>query len=292
MDTLQPFTAEKLREAREKLLAENAAQKEKFIDDSVRTLYNNIVAELVKDNRKPFRTGTLYSNVYNDEETLYTIQHRSRDLFPCCEITRENQFFTVKWEKSREKTLEQFLDELGAAGAEAVKANAIVHRSNDAAIQELISKSKDNLPFSLFETPLETDPKTGRAFNSSTLRDCDVIIGFVADTDASFTLVVTIDRDNTTRFPVTLKAGEFQLAWRNEAPFPLIRLVYHDLWIEDLKGSVRRVSACLDTDIRRRMAQTRAVALGSEWFTSSGMLGTRNDNGDWAQSVAQHLAAM
>jgi hypothetical protein len=127
----------------------------------------------------------------------------------------------------------------------------------------------------LFETPLVTDPKTGRAFNSSTLRDCDVIIGFVADTDASFTLAAQCGADEKFRFPVTMRAGEFQLAWRNEAPFPLIRLVYHTLWIEDLKGGVRRIGACLGTDERREMAQRVSMPLGADWYTAIGMLGQK-----------------
>lgn len=155
----------------------------------------------------------------------------------------------------------------------AARVPALVHSSNKAALKRLCDD--DSQPFTLFETPLAENPKTGRALDLHDTRDADAIIGFIADTDASFTLYVEYGQGQPAAFPVTLRAGEFQLAWRNEAMIPCIRIVYHRLWIQDLKGSVRRISACLNTTHRREMAQRYVMALGPEWITCSGMIGKR-----------------
>lgn len=165
-------------------------------------------------------------------------------------------------------TLQQVLTDISAAA----KARAPMHTSVQAAIAEVVKKNP--APFSLFEAQLDAEPKCGKWYdlNVNQKRDCDLLVGFRAITDTSFT-VVAGEPQHHIRIPMTIAAGEVQLAWNNEAPFPIIRLVYHDFWIENLKGEVRRIGACLPNDLRRELAQRCTMPLGSRWITSHGMVG-------------------
>lgn len=164
------------------------------------------------------------------------------------------------------KHLQKVLEDVITAASTQTISNNSVHEC----IQDLVDgKAKF---FSLFKTPLidNTYPKDNhqKYFNIVNFRDCDVIVGFLAETDASFTL-----HAGPFSLPVSLKAGELKLAWRGEAPIPNIRFAFHQVWVEDLKGSVVRISACLDSDERRELAQLRSLPLGSEYITASGMVG-------------------
>jgi hypothetical protein len=171
------------------------------------------------------------------------------------------------------------LQELLAQICLSAKAQAKLYKSQLDAIYEL----RDNpaTPFSLFELPLVTDPVKGRAYELDRRDSGDVLVGFIADTDASFTLVAHADTKH--EFPVAMAAGDFQLAWRNEAPFPCIRIVYHNLYSKDLKGGVRAICACLNSPMRRELVQRNIMSLGSTWITGSGMMGPGVD--PWPDSV-------
>lgn len=103
--------------------------------------------------------------------------------------------------------------------------------------------------------------------NDFYFRDSDVLVGFLADTDATF-----IFKTNYHSFPVTLKAGEFKLAWKGEDIIPMIRIVFHDISIEELQGSVRCIWACLDNDERRELCRLSSYPLGTECITEFGMI--------------------
>jgi hypothetical protein len=148
------------------------------------------------------------------------------------------------------------------------------------AFYELVKKSKDynssieeNLPYSLFEVPLtngsEDDPLNGE---TSIDGKCgDITIGFVADTDVSFDIVIY---GNAGRLPVVIKKGEFYLAWRNVNIFPGLCSRFSSVWIENLNGSCRKICGFLDSPYRREIAINKnAFKLDNEgWFVSMGMV--------------------
>lgn len=137
----------------------------------------------------------------------------------------------------------------------------------------------------LFDAPLvDTTQRGYRRISSNELkeetlyRDCDVLVGFIADTDATFDLV--LDNDGVwdspvlTVVPFRMKAGEFCLAWRDKGVLPSVRMVYHHMWVQNLQGSVRRVGMLMgDTDERRKFVQADEFPLDSDgWVSSSGMI--------------------
>lgn len=162
--------------------------------------------------------------------------------------------------------LEKVLEEVVAA----TRAQKTFHQDVKEALNEIrVNKSS----FSLFERPLVDKDQymdKSQTHTSVYFRDSDVLVGFLADTDATF-----IFKTNCHSFPVTLKAGEFQLAWKGEGIIPMIRLAFHDAWIEKLQGSVRRICALLDNDERRELCHLSLYPLGAEYSTSSGMISKR-----------------
>lgn len=145
------------------------------------------------------------------------------------------------------------------------------HQGCQAALEEINSKK---VYFSLFETQLvdKDEYKDTTSRKVVHFRDSDVTVGFLADTKASFILCAGSPREPI-RLPVTLEAGEFQLAWQNETLIPTIRFAFHDVWVESLQGSVRRISALLGCDERRELVQLRSLPLGKDAITAWGMVG-------------------
>ena len=76
---------------------------------------------------------------------------------------------------------------------DAAKKQERVHRSVEDALYDVISDASPD--FALYERDLD----------NKILRSGDVVVGFRADTDASFTIVVK----DKIRIPFTMKAGEF-----------------------------------------------------------------------------------
>jgi hypothetical protein len=124
--------------------------------------------------------------------------------------------------------------------------------------------------FTLFHSPLP-DKVTSRYL----YRDCDILVGFIADTDASFTMVIAYYNEELVRIPFTLKQGEFQFAWKGKEFIPAVHLTYQDFWIEDLKGSVRRVCCILSCERRWELAKRNAFVLDENWSLQQGFFHRR-----------------
>jgi hypothetical protein len=126
---------------------------------------------------------------------------------------------------------------------------------------------KEGQLYSLYAAPLTDGP------HDFDLGWSDIVVGFIANTDAEFRIMP----ENCTGhegFPVTMKKGEFQLAWRGQSILPLIRLVYHRVYYKDIKGSVRIVGALLEDDMRRELVQRQIFPLDAEGSISvPGMIG-------------------
>ena len=186
--------------------------------------------------------------------------------------TRTKQYWT------NSPVVENIIDKIRTA----VNKQSTFHKTSKDALLDL---SNNSLDFSLFETPLVKDPKTNRFYNLHSLRDADIIVGFIADTDASLTLY-TNRKENT----VTLKKGEIKMAWDNESlnrfiytnynkkpdnsinptVIPL-NIVHDNIWIEDVIGNVRLISAHLNTEIRKSMYES-SFFLDPEWVISCGSI--------------------
>lgn len=166
-------------------------------------------------------------------------------------------------------TLEQLLADICGTAL----AQEGVYSNDDKALQAL---HQDPTKFyTLFQTPL----RCSDAYDNMLYHNADLLVAFVADTDASFTFIISHGRGSQnnplyTAFPVNLKAGETRLAWRGKGPFPGIRVVFHKCWIENLKGAVRCINAFLASDPRRDFVQRKKVFLDDDgWFTAAGMIG-------------------
>jgi hypothetical protein len=172
------------------------------------------------------------------------------------------------------------IDEIIKSVIKDAKEGKNIFSNSKDAFYELVKKSKDhdssieeNLPYSLFEVPLtngsEDDALNG---NPSSDGNCgDITIGFLADTDVSFDIVIY---GNAGRLPVFIKKGEFYLAWRNVNIFPGFSSRFSSVWIENLNGSCRKICGFLDSPYRREITRNKnAFKLDNEgWFISMGMV--------------------
>jgi hypothetical protein len=107
----------------------------------------------------------------------------------------------------------------------------------------------------------------------------DAVIAFIADTDATFDVVLDNEGDWNNPilkvFHISMKAGEFRLAWRGKGVIPGVRIVHSRLWIQNLRGSVREVAVQLEQEVRRELVQRKVYALDDDWVTSVGMVQRR-----------------
>ena len=128
---------------------------------------------------------------------------------------------------------------------DAAKKNEQIYKTPD----DSFNKSQGLNPpvdYALYETDLNNNTF------ERTLMEGDIIVGFRAYTDASFTLVIKdkmrVDANfkivvkDRFRIPVTMKAGEFHLAWKNKSCIPSIH-IDGAVKVENLKGNVRCIMA-------------------------------------------------
>ena len=106
-----------------------------------------------------------------------------------------------------------------------------IHKSYDDALMEVASYRPES-DFALCEVDL----------NYNFLYKGDILVGFRAYTDASFTIVIK----DKIRIPFIMKAGEFHLAWKNISFIPGI-CIQDTIEVENVKGNVMRIMAYLNT---------------------------------------------
>jgi hypothetical protein len=147
--------------------------------------------------------------------------------------------------------------------------------------QDAINVLRGDAPpqYALFSAPLEDQTQYGyqrTKMGNMFYHRSDAVVGFIADTDATFDIVLDNEgywNDPILKvFPVSMKAGEFRLAWRGKGIIPGIRIVHSSLWIQNLRGSVREVAVQLEQEVRRELVQRNVYALDEEWTTSAGMV--------------------
>ena len=139
---------------------------------------------------------------------------------------------------------------------DAAKKQEHVHRSVGDALYDIISD--DSCDFALCEVDLD----------NKILRSGDIVVGFRADTDASFTIVVK----DKIRIPFTMKAGEFHLAWKNKATIPGISIKDDIVLVEGVNGRVTCIMACMNIWARREMYYLCKVYLEPTWVIEHGSL--------------------
>lgn len=140
------------------------------------------------------------------------------------------------------------------------KQNAF-HTTYDHALEDLV---KNTNVFSLFETPIVEKQELG-------VRCADVLVGFIANTEASF-VFCTGSKDHPVRIPFTLKKGEFIPAWKGESIFPISCVAYHPTWIEQLQGSVRGIYAILTHNDRKELLLSSSYSLDTDYAIIGGSL--------------------
>lgn len=128
---------------------------------------------------------------------------------------------------------------------DAAKKNEQIYKTPDESFNK-IRGLNPCFDYALYETDLNN-----KTFER-TLMGGDIIVGFRAYTDASFTLVIkdkmradanfNIVVKDRIRIPVTMKAGEFHLAWKNKSCIPSIH-IDGAVKVENLKGNVRCIMA-------------------------------------------------
>ena len=99
-------------------------------------------------------------------------------------------------------------------------------------------------------------------------RSGDIVVGFRAYTDASFTIVV---KDKIS-IPFTMKAGEFHLAWKNISFIPSICMEHDTVEVKNVRGNVRVIIAHLDIWARRELGHIPEFYLGFILIVKDGQL--------------------
>jgi hypothetical protein len=162
-----------------------------------------------------------------------------------------------------------------------IQNNPNMTREEFNALYDILQKENDSKKvYTLFETHLinsEVKDHHNRVLRNSK----DILVGFIADSDASFEIVITNNLDDFydnktslyTVFPVTMKKGDFQLAWRDKNVIPSIKIVYSNLIIRNLVGNVRMIGTHLDSIYRRELAINRFILDDDGWIADVGMLG-------------------
>lgn len=150
------------------------------------------------------------------------------------------------------KNLEQVLQEICKEAANPTEA---LYPSHYKAIDSLLDK---NLEYTIYEEPLSS-LKVNHFLGEE--MSAHVIVGFRAITDVSFRVRARTAAVNI-EYQVQMRAGEFQLAWRNKAPIILSHCGKRiEFTLTDVRGQVNMIAAFLDSHYRLEHEKSDGMTL-------------------------------